>query len=273
LQFQALQPRGALVPLGAADELTDRSVGTLGDPMTFRNTEKASGPNTRVAIIEAAVRILGRSGPDGLSASSLTREVGISKATLFHHFRSIDEIPLLALEHLALQLQAFAPRQKITRGNAIKAMGEGMRTLIEQRRNFINAYFVFFSKALFDPALRKLLCECGGEARAAIRQIVAAERAGPARKQDTDDIVNMIAIMLDGLALHLLLFDDQRPAMRAWSLFAKNLNAREAKRGRSPYGTASSSKKVRSGRKKKGRANSRIWPTWRQAQVRALCPR
>ena len=218
--------------------LTDRSVGTLGDPVALRNTEKAAVPNTRVAIIEAAVRILGRSGPDGLSASSLTREVGISKATLFHHFRSIDEIPLLALEHLALQLQAFAPPEKAVLGDAIEALGVGTRTLIEQQRDFLNAYFVFFSKALFDPVLRKRLAECGGEARAAIRHIVAAGVV--ASERDTDDIVNMIAIMLDGLALHLLLFEDKRPIMRAWSLFAKNMTAKETKRGKTPRGKTSS---------------------------------
>jgi AcrR family transcriptional regulator len=176
------------------------------------------------------VRILGRDGPDALSASSLTREVGISKATLFHHFRSIDEIPLLALEHLALQLQAFAPPGKPVRGDAIEALGEGTRALIEQHRDFLNAYFVFFSKALFDPALRTRLAECGGDARAVIRQLVDAGTAGAAREREADDVVNMIAIMLDGLALHLLLFDDQRPLMRAWALFAKALTGKGTKR-------------------------------------------
>jgi AcrR family transcriptional regulator len=207
-----------------------------------RNSEKSPSPDTRVAIIEAAVRILGRAGADALSASSLTREVGISKATLFHHFRSIDEIPLLALEHLALQLQAFAPPEKAVRGDAIEAMGEGTRALIGQHRDFLNAYFVFFSKALFDPALRKRLAECGGDARAMIRRIVDAGAVAAARERDKDDIVNMIAIMLDGVALHLLLFDDQKPIMRAWSLFAKNLTARakETKRAQSSRGKASS---------------------------------
>jgi AcrR family transcriptional regulator len=219
--------------------------------VTVRNIKKAPVQDTRIAIIEAAVRILGRSGPDGLSASSLTREVGISKATLFHHFRSIDEIPLLALEHLALQLQAFAPPEKAARGNAIEALGEGTRALIEQHRDFLNAYFVFFSKALFDPALRKRLAECGGEARAVIRQLVAATMASTASERDTDDIVNMVAIMLDGLALHLMLFDDQRPLMRAWSLFAKHLTTNETGRGKSSRGKTSPS--ANKSRRKKSR--------------------
>lgn len=229
--------------------------------MTVRNPEKTSAPDTRVAIIEAAVRILGRAGPDALSASSLTREVGISKAALFHHFRSIDEIPLLALEHLALQLQAFAPPEKAVRGDAIEAMGEGTRALIEQHRDFLNAYFVFFSKALFNPALRKRLAECGGDARVMIRRIVEAGAVATAGERDKDDTVNMIAIMLDGLALHLLLFDDQRPLMRAWNLFAKTLTAKETKRKQSsrakPPSRASKNDKNKSGREKSSKKKPR----------------
>ena len=56
--------------------------------------------DTRAAIVDAAVAILGRDGAEGLSASALAREVGISKATLFHHFSSIDEIPLVAFERM-----------------------------------------------------------------------------------------------------------------------------------------------------------------------------
>jgi TetR/AcrR family transcriptional regulator, regulator of biofilm formation and stress response len=210
-----------------------------------RNSKKSPAPDTRVAIIEAAVRILGRSGPAGLSASALTREVGIGKATLFHHFRSVDEIPLVALEHLALELKAFTPSAKAQKGNAIEALGEGTRQLIAQHRDFINAYFVFFAKALFDPALRKRLAECGAEPRAMIGEMVDAANA-----RDKEDVVTLIAIMLDGLALHLLLADDQRPIMRAWSMFAKSVAARQRKPRRAP---ASPRRSKRRGRKKPAR--------------------
>ena len=212
--------------------------------MAVRNSKKAPVQDTRVAIIEAAVRILGRAGPGGLSAASVAREVGISKATLFHHFRSVDEIPLVALEHLALQLQAFAPSGKAPPGDAIEALGEGTRALIEQHRDFINAYFVFFAKALFDPALRKRLAECGAEPRAMIGALVEVGMKGT-DAQHKEDAVNLIAIMLDGLALHLLLADDQRPIMRAWSLFAKSIGSKQAKRGKPTRDSVSLRRSIR----------------------------
>jgi AcrR family transcriptional regulator len=57
-----------------------------------------AGERTRVSILDATIRILGRDGPERFSASALARETGASKATLFHHFRTIDEIPILAME-------------------------------------------------------------------------------------------------------------------------------------------------------------------------------
>lgn len=184
--------------------------------------------DTRAAIIEAAVAILGHEGPAGLAASALTRAVGISKATLFHHFRTIDEIPLVALEHLALQLQAFSPVQKKSFKQTIDALGEGTRTLVEQQRDFISAYFVFFGKALFDKRLRQSLSNCGAQSRAVIAQLVRKNMKGIKTDRDVEDTVNVIMIMLDGLALHLLLADDKRPIMRAWSRFARNFPTNSA---------------------------------------------
>src|SRR5271157_920503 len=197
-----------------------------------RRKDKAPARDTRAAIIEAAVSILGQDGPAGLTASSLTRAVGISKATLFHHFRTIDEIPLVALEHLALQLQAFSPVEKKSFKQTIEALGEGTRMLVEQQRDFISAYFVFFGKALFDKRLRQSLANCGAQSRAVITQLVRKNMKGMKTDRDVEDFVNIIVIMLDGLALHLLLADDKRPIMRAWSRFAKSLPAKSMPRKR-----------------------------------------
>ncbi len=193
-----------------------------------KRKEKAPPRDTRAAIIEAAVAILGHEGPAGLTASALTRAVGISKATLFHHFRTIDEIPLVALEHLALQLQAFSPVQKKSFKQTIDALGEGTRMLVEQQRDFISAYFVFFGKALFDKRLRQSLSNCGAQSRAVIAQLVRKTMKGIKTDRDVEDTVNIIMIMLDGLALHLLLADDKRPIMRAWSRFAKTFPTKSA---------------------------------------------
>lgn len=56
-----------------------------------------------MAVQEAAVRILSCDGPDRFSASALAREAGVSQATMFHHFRTIDEIPVVAIEQFWLQ--------------------------------------------------------------------------------------------------------------------------------------------------------------------------
>ena len=63
-----------------------------------------------------------------------------------------------------------------------------------------------------------------------IRHIVGGGVKVASEREHKDDIVNMIAIMLDGLALCICcLFEDKRPIMRAWSLFAKNIRVERDK--------------------------------------------
>ena len=72
--------------------MTDRSIGQYALRMP--------PSETRQAILSAAITLMGRGGAGARSAAELAAEVGISKATVFHHFRSIDEIPVAALDLL-----------------------------------------------------------------------------------------------------------------------------------------------------------------------------
>ena len=76
--------------------------------MPVKGHRTSAGERTRTKILQATVRILGRDGPGRFSASSLAKEAGVSKATLFHHFRAIDEIPILAME--SYWTQSLTPR-------------------------------------------------------------------------------------------------------------------------------------------------------------------
>ncbi len=71
--------------------------------MALKGQRTKAGERTRAAILKATLRLLGRAGPDAFSASTLAKAAGVSKATLFHHFSSIEEIPLAAFEQFWLQ--------------------------------------------------------------------------------------------------------------------------------------------------------------------------
>ncbi|HWM44254.1 MAG TPA: TetR/AcrR family transcriptional regulator [Burkholderiales bacterium] len=81
-------------------------------------TALTKGEQTRVAILDEALRIGSKLGLEGLTIGSLADATGMSKSGLFAHFGSREDLQLAVLEHAA-QLYAekvFVPVLKIERG-------------------------------------------------------------------------------------------------------------------------------------------------------------
>ena len=78
----------------------------------------SKGEQTRVAILDAALRVASKLGLEGLTIGTLADETGMSKSGLFAHFGSREGLQLAVLEHAAQRYgeQVFAPALKIDRG-------------------------------------------------------------------------------------------------------------------------------------------------------------
>lgn len=172
--------------------------------------------DTRSAIIDAAVALLGREGAEGFSASALAREVGVSKATLFHHFASLDEIPLAAFDRLIGQILDTAPDEGVRLDEMLARFGEGTFAIVEERREFLGAYLVFLGKAMFDARLRERFSLSGEALLARMRAMFAPHTAGA---EEAAALARLTAIVLDGMALHHLALGDGPEIERAWALF------------------------------------------------------
>ena len=76
------------------------------------------GEQTRVAILDEALKIASRLGLEGLTIGSLAEATGMSKSGLFAHFGSREDLQLAVLEHAAQRYgeMVFVPVLKIDRG-------------------------------------------------------------------------------------------------------------------------------------------------------------
>jgi AcrR family transcriptional regulator len=76
------------------------------------------GEQTRVTILDEALRIASKLGLEGLTIGSLADATGMSKSGLFAHFGSREDLQLAVLEHAAQRYgeQVFVPVLKIDRG-------------------------------------------------------------------------------------------------------------------------------------------------------------
>lgn len=63
------------------------------------STTATKGERTRAAILDAALRLVSKSGLDGLTIGTLADATGMSKSGLFAHFGSREELLLAVLNH------------------------------------------------------------------------------------------------------------------------------------------------------------------------------
>lgn len=89
--------------------------------------KKVKGAIRREQIVQAAIRIIGRKGVNSVTTSALGREVGISEANLYRHFKNKDDIYFAAVDHV----------RDMIAGNVEKAFSRGSDPLIMLKRFFM----------------------------------------------------------------------------------------------------------------------------------------
>ncbi len=181
--------------------------------------------DTRTAIIEAAIVLLGRDGPSGYSASALAREVGISKANLFHHFPNLEEIPLAALDLLGAAMLSPTGRKPKSARDWLLQLGNATLKVTKDQQGFLKAYFVFFGRALFDDRMRSKL---RASAEPTLTGMVEQLRQFMP-KAEAETTARLALMTLDGLGLHLLALGEERKTRQAWRRFVDALFPEEKK--------------------------------------------
>jgi AcrR family transcriptional regulator len=185
-------------------------------------------PGKRQAIIDAAIRLLATKGSAGLTASALAAEAGMSKANVFHHFETLDDIVLASFEQTLLGMEAFTPPPGTSLHDWLLALGDETVALMDEQRLLTGAYLGFVARAQSDTRLRQRMAETAAKAEAGfaatIRQL-APKRFTPAKRRA---LAALILIAGDGLAIHRHLFPERSaPQRAAWRSFVNHIAPEE----------------------------------------------
>jgi len=173
--------------------------------------------DTRRRILECTIRLLGTQGPQAFSAAALAQELGVSKATVFHHFPTLDSIPQEAFELLFEDFVQWQLPQGMTLKQLLDRLGKMTFQMLEQRGDFLRAYYVFFGRAMFDDRLRERLANYLAE----VNESIAAQFVQVGlKKKDARRVANMALLMLDGISLHLLASHSGGELRRSWTAFS-----------------------------------------------------
>jgi AcrR family transcriptional regulator len=74
-----------------------------------RSEKRPRTPLSREAIVDAALRVLEREGPDGLSMRQVAQELGTGAASLYWHVSSKDELANLIVDRVGSEIQVPEP--------------------------------------------------------------------------------------------------------------------------------------------------------------------
>lgn len=161
--------------------------------MTARSAARVHGTeNTRTRLLATALRLFSEHGVEGTSLQMIAGELGVTKAAIYYHFRTKDEITEAVTEPLVRELaviteEAAAQRR---RGAQIDYLLRGFVDLVAQYRVLVS---VFSSDPGVVRAIEKTLHEAGD-----FKQRMLDVLAGP--EPSVADRVNA-NVVLAGIAL------------------------------------------------------------------------
>lgn len=182
----------------------------------------------RQQIIDGAVRLMTEKGAAGLTASALAAEAGVSKANVFHHFQTLDDVVLAAFEQFLLGMEAFSPQPGMRFRDWLLGLGIETAEMMDEHAPLAGAYLAFVSRARSDERLRKRMAETVAIAEEGFAAAIDALTPATFTPAETRALASLILIAGDGLALHRHLFPERAAEQEiAWRSFVDRIAADE----------------------------------------------
>ncbi|GAA4879062.1 TetR/AcrR family transcriptional regulator [Ferrimonas pelagia] len=115
------------------------------------NLKTQAAELTRRKILDTCIQILGTEGFTALTVGKLSKQAGISKGALYHHFASLHEVLLAVLTDL---IETYGAHQELqgceTLAAFFQSTGDNLFNLLENHPTIARAMQAFMSQAVFD---------------------------------------------------------------------------------------------------------------------------
>ncbi|MCZ7429240.1 TetR family transcriptional regulator C-terminal domain-containing protein [Micromonospora sp. WMMA1949] len=178
----------------------------------------------RAELARAMWRVVYRDGVGAATVRSIAAEAGWSPSALRHYFATQTELLVFAMEHVqaeAAERIATGDRSGSPRQVAQRIL-EQLLPMDRQRVREAEVWLLLAARAQTDPAARARMADADDGIRRAAEFAVALLTGKPAA--DPEAVAGLHAL-LDGLALHALLYPDRMPPARARELLGAHLDA------------------------------------------------
>ena len=121
--------------------------------MTSAEVEKAGNPtDTRQRMLDVAMALISRHGFAGTSLQMIADELGFTKAAIYYHFRSRDQLLVALMEPILQQIRQVvdAAESQRTPRTQMDAMVKGFAGVVAKNRSLA-------AVMVFDPGVHRVL--------------------------------------------------------------------------------------------------------------------
>lgn len=194
----------------------------VGDVYDDKRMQK--GKQTRAIILQTAIEIIAVNGLKDISTAKLATAAGVSKSTIFHHFKSSDELLMSAL-NLVFEELLQSMKIEVYRDveHFLDTLGQSLFQVPEANLSSVKAFLSFFHEGIFDSAYQEILVSYAAQMNELFyNQLI--ELAPDHVKQETIESVSQLILpMMDGIGFHYLLHDQREKYQQIWALQTKGI--------------------------------------------------
>lgn len=165
----------------------------------------------RATILEAALDVFSRRGFQGASIDAIARRAGISKALIYEHFPSKQDLRAAVLEeHVSELFRRLAESAATDEPGEVRLRAgvDAFLAFVEERRA---GWRMIFRDAA-DPEVARVVAGLQEQVTLAVAALIAADpAAASATDPNLDMAIEMLATLLTGAVQSLALWWDDHP--------------------------------------------------------------
>lgn len=177
------------------------------------------GSETKRRLLETAMAIVAAEGLQGVSAKKVADASGISKSSVFHHFRSVDELLQELLLMITSNLSEEVAQPHASAEEYLHALGAEIFQSSTEEALTYTTLLHYVNAALYTPEYRDVLLQSNEEMIDAMTNQLRLYSQKPERQ--LKQVAEMIVATLDGYGIHYLLEPDRTDWQEIWSLHMK----------------------------------------------------
>src|SRR5699024_8703461 len=177
------------------------------------------GERTSNHILHTTIEIVAKHGLNGVTTAKLVEASGVSKSTIFHHFKTRDEVFKRALD---LVFNELLNTMKIDDHHDVEefleSIGHFMFQMSDTTRTYVEAFLSYFHEGIFNPEYRKIFASYVKEMERVFQNQITQLMPKTVDGKDIGLISSLLLPMIDGMGLHYLLTEDREKYLELWKL-------------------------------------------------------